>query len=43
MVIHQYTKVDVAIVESVIDSELDELLAFAEKIREYLSHKNEAD
>jgi len=34
-VVHQYTKVDVSIVEAVIVTELDELLAFADKIREY--------
>jgi len=36
-VVHQYTKVDLAIVEAVIVTELDGLLAFAEKIREYVS------
>lgn len=35
-VVHQYTKVDISIVEAVIVTELDELLAFADKIREYL-------
>ena len=34
MVIHQYTKVDIRIVEAVIVSELDELLAFVDRIRE---------
>jgi uncharacterized protein YutE (UPF0331/DUF86 family) len=33
-IIHQYTKVDLAIVEAVIVTELDELLAFADKVRE---------
>lgn len=37
MVIHQYTKVDIQIVEAVIISELDELLAFADRIREYVN------
>ena len=36
-VIHQYTQVDIHIVEAVITSELDELLAFADKVREYIS------
>ena len=35
-VIHQYTEVDIRIVEAVIVSELDELLAFAERVREYV-------
>jgi len=35
-VIHQYTKTDIRIVEAVIVSELDELLAFADRIREYI-------
>jgi len=35
-VIHQYTEVDIRIVEAVIVSELDELLAFADKVREYV-------
>ena len=35
-VIHQYTKTDLRIVEAVIVSELDELLAFADRIREYV-------
>jgi len=34
-VIHRYTEVDIEIVESVIVRELDELLAFAERIREH--------
>ncbi len=37
VVVHQYTKVDIRIVEAVITSELDELLAFAEKVREYVN------
>jgi len=36
-VIHQYTKIDRAIVEAVIVNRLDDLLAFADKIREYMS------
>ena len=36
-IFHQYTKVDIRIVEAVIASELDELLAFAEKVREHIS------
>lgn len=35
-VVHQYMKIDLAIVEAVIVTELDQLLAFAEKIREYM-------
>ena len=35
-IIHQYTKTDLRIVETVIVSELDELLAFADRIREYV-------
>ncbi|NOZ73031.1 MAG: DUF86 domain-containing protein [Chloroflexi bacterium] len=35
-VIHQYTKTDLRIVEAVIVSELDELLAFADRIQEYI-------
>lgn len=35
-VVHQYTKVDVAIVEAVISKDLDDLLEFAEQIRRYL-------
>jgi uncharacterized protein YutE (UPF0331/DUF86 family) len=31
-VVHQYTKIDISIVEAVIVSELDEVLAFADKI-----------
>ncbi len=34
-VVHQYTQVDVEIVTAVIVSGLDELLAFADRIREY--------
>ncbi|HNY42843.1 MAG TPA: DUF86 domain-containing protein [Bryobacteraceae bacterium] len=36
-VVHQYTKVDIRIVEAVITTELDELLAFADRVREYIS------
>lgn len=36
-VVHQYTKVDIRIVEAVIVSELDELLAFADKLREFIN------
>lgn len=36
-VIHQYTKVDIQIVGAVIISELDELIAFADRIREYVN------
>jgi uncharacterized protein YutE (UPF0331/DUF86 family) len=36
-VVHQYTNIDISIVESVIVSELDELLAFADKIREHVN------
>ena len=35
VVIHQYTAVDLRVVEAVIVSELDELLTFADRIREY--------
>jgi uncharacterized protein YutE (UPF0331/DUF86 family) len=35
-VIHQYTTVDIRIVEAVIVRELDELLEFADKIREHV-------
>ena len=35
-VIHQYTTIDIRIVKAVIVSELDELLAFADAIREYV-------
>ena len=34
-VVHQYTKMDIRIVEAVIVTDLDELLAFAERIRQY--------
>jgi uncharacterized protein YutE (UPF0331/DUF86 family) len=34
-IVHQYTKINLSIVETVIVAELDELLAFADKIREY--------
>jgi uncharacterized protein YutE (UPF0331/DUF86 family) len=36
-VVHQYTKVDIRIVETVIVSELDELLAFADTLRKYVN------
>lgn len=36
-VVHQYTKVDIRIVEAVIATELNELLAFADKVREYIN------
>lgn len=36
-VVHQYTKVDIRIMETVIVSELDELLAFADKVREFIN------
>jgi uncharacterized protein YutE (UPF0331/DUF86 family) len=36
-IVHQYTKIDLAIVEAVIVTELDELLAFADKVREHLN------
>ncbi len=36
-VVHQYRKVDLSIVEAVIVTELDELLAFADKIREHVN------
>jgi uncharacterized protein YutE (UPF0331/DUF86 family) len=36
-VVHQYTMVDIRIVEAVIVSELDELLAFADIVREYVN------
>lgn len=36
-IVHPYTKVDLAIVEAVIVTELDELLAFADKLREYVN------
>ncbi len=35
-VIHQYTAVDLRIVQAVIVTDLDELLAFANRIREYV-------
>ena len=35
-IIHQYTKIDLRIVKAVIVSELDELLAFGDRIREYV-------
>lgn len=36
-VVHQYTKVDLAIVQAVIVTELDKLLAFADQVKEYMS------
>ena len=36
LVIHQYAKIEIRIVEAVIASELDQLLVFADRIREYL-------
>jgi uncharacterized protein YutE (UPF0331/DUF86 family) len=36
-VVHQYTKVDIRIVEAVIVSELDELLAFANIVRAHVN------
>lgn len=36
-VVHQYTKIDLAIVEAVIVTGLDELVAFADKVKEYMS------
>jgi len=36
-IVHQYTKVDLSIVEAVIVTELNELLAFADKIRVYMN------
>ena len=36
-VVHQYTKIELAIVEAVIVTELEKLLAFADRIREYVS------
>jgi uncharacterized protein YutE (UPF0331/DUF86 family) len=36
-VVHQYTKIDLAIVEAVITTELDELVTFADRVREYLN------
>lgn len=35
--IHQYTKVDIHIMEAVIVSELDELPAFADKVRKFIN------
>ncbi len=35
-VVHQYTKVDIRIVEAVIASELDELLVLADRVREHV-------
>lgn len=35
-VVHQYTKIDISIVRAIITTDLDDLLTFAEKIREYL-------
>lgn len=36
-VVHQYSAIDMRIVESVITKELDELLAFAESLRQHMS------
>jgi uncharacterized protein YutE (UPF0331/DUF86 family) len=36
-IVHQYTKIDLAIVEAVIVTETNELLAFAEKLRQYVN------
>ena len=36
-VVHQYTKIDLAIVKAVITTELDKVLAFADKVREYMT------
>jgi len=36
-VVHQYTKTDLAIVEAVIVSGLNDLLLFADRIREYMT------
>lgn len=36
-VVHQYMKIDISAVEAVIVKELDELLAFADRIREYVN------
>lgn len=36
-VVHQYTKIDLSIVQAVIVTELDKLLAFADRVREYVS------
>ncbi|MBE0657661.1 MAG: DUF86 domain-containing protein [Bryobacteraceae bacterium] len=36
-VVHQYTKVDIHIVVAVITTDLDELLAFADRVREHLA------
>lgn len=35
--INQYTKINIRIVEAVIVSELDELPAFADKVREFIN------
>ena len=37
MVVHQYTKIDLSIAQAVIVTELDKLLAFADRVREYVS------
>ncbi len=39
-IVHQYTKIDLCIVEAVIDSELDELVVFADRIREYVNRSS---
>ena len=36
-VVHEYVKVDIGIVTAVIVTELDELLSFADRIREYVN------
>lgn len=36
-VVHQYTKIDLSIVQAVIVTELDKLLAFADRVKEYVS------
>ena len=36
-VVHQYTKINIDIVEAVITTELDELIAFTDRIREYVN------
>ncbi len=41
IVVHQYGEIDMRIVESVILSELDELIAFSERIREHVRDAGE--
>jgi len=36
-IVHQYTKINIHIVEAVITTELDELIAFADRIREHVN------